>query len=131
MTGAARRDDGSASVLVLAGAAVLAAFAAVVVLTGMSVAARHHLAAVADASSLAAAAVVDAGPSVACREAAVVARRNGVSLAGCRVAGPVVTLRLSLKPRWPLAWLHPLALNSRAGPAETNMDHPGQAATAS
>lgn len=131
MTGASTRELGSASVLVLAGVAVLAAVAAVVVMTGLSVAARHHLAAVADASSLAAAAVVDAGPPVACREARSVARRNGAAVTNCRVTGAVVTVRLSMKLGWPLAWLRPLALNSRAGPAETNTDHPGQAAAAS
>ena len=131
MTGARRSDRGAASILVLACAAVLAAISAVVVLTGLSVAARHHLAAVADASSLAAAAVVDAGPHVACTEAKRVAARNGASVVGCRVTGPIVTLRLTMRLSWPLTWLRPPALNSRAGPAETNTDHPGQAAAAS
>lgn len=125
------RVDGAASVLVLAGLAVLAIATAVVVEMGLSIAARHHLAAVADSSSLAAAAVVDAGPRAACVEAAKVARRNRATLTNCRVAGPVVTVRLSMRLGWPLAWLRPLALNSRAGPADTNMDQSGQAAAAS
>jgi secretion/DNA translocation related TadE-like protein len=135
--GAAKRncrtagERGSASILVLACAGVVALAAAAVVEIGLSVAARHHLATVADASSLAAAAVVDAGPTTACHEATVVARRNGAAVMNCRVVGPVVTVQLSLRLSWPLAWLHPLTLNSRAGPAETNMDHPGQAAAAS
>jgi hypothetical protein len=60
-----------------------------------------------------------------------VAGRNGATLVGCRVIGPVVTLRVQARLRWSLAWLRPLALNSRAGPAETNMDHPGQVAAPS
>jgi secretion/DNA translocation related TadE-like protein len=124
-------DSGAASILVLACAGVLAAAAVVVMAIGLTVAARHHLAAVADGASLAAAALVDAGPAAACREAAVVAGHNGATLVRCRVNGPVVTLLVQARLRWPLAWLRPLALNSRAGPAETNMDHPGQAAAPS
>ena len=117
--------------LVLACVAVLAAAAAVVVETGLSVAARHHLAAIADTASLAAASVVDGGPGGACEQARAVARRNGATLTNCRVAGPVVTVELSMRLHWPLGWLRPLRLNSRAGPAETNTDHSDQAAAAS
>jgi len=126
-----RRDSGSASVLMLACLAVLAAAAAVVIETGLSIAARHHLAAVADTASLAAAAAVDGGPGSACQQARAVGRRNGATVTNCRVDGPIVTVRLSMRLRWPLSWLRPLALNSRAGPAETNTDHSGQAAPAS
>ena len=125
------RDAGSATVLVLACWAIVAGAAAIVVGVGLSVAARHHLAATADTASLAAAATVDSGPDVACAAARSVARHNRTMLTGCRVSGAVVTVRLSMRLGWPLAWSRPLTLNSRAGPAETNMDHPGQAATAS
>jgi len=118
-------------VLVLACLAALAAAAAVVVETGLSVAARHHLAAIADTASLAAASVVDGGPGGACEQARAVARRNGATLTNCRAAGPVVTVELSMRLHWPLGWLRPLRLNSRAGPAETNTDHSDQAAAAS
>lgn len=128
---ASERDGGSATILALACLAALAVATAVVVEIGLSVAARHHLAAVADTTSLAAAAMVDAGPGTACDEARTVARRNGVTVTGCHVTGPVVTVQVSLRLGWPLAWLRPLRLNSRAGPAETNTDHPGQAAAAS
>lgn len=126
-----RGDAGSATIVALACAAALATAAAAVVVTGLAIGARHHLAAVADSASLAAAAVVDGGPRAACGEASRVARRNGATLTGCAVVGPVVTVQLSLRPRWPLAWLGPLRLNSRAGPAETNTDHSGQGAAAS
>lgn len=125
------RDTGAASILVLALAALVGVAGAVTVALGLSVAARHHLAAVADAASLAAAAAVLDGPLAACGHARVVAHRNAVVLTDCRVVGPVVTVRVRLSFGWPLAWLTPLALNSRAGPAETNMDHSGQAAAAS
>jgi secretion/DNA translocation related TadE-like protein len=131
MTAGRARDAGSATVLVLACWAVLAAATAIVIEAGLSVAARHHLAAVADTASLAAAAVVDAGPDIACAKATSVARHNGATVTNCEVAGPIVTVRLSVHLRWPLAWLRSLALNSRAGPAETNMDHLGQDARAS
>lgn len=127
----AGRDGGSASILVLAFAAVVGLAGAAAMEIALTVAARHHLAAVADAASLAAAAVVDGGGSAACRQARAVAHRNGAALVNCRATGPVVTVRLSIRLGWPLAWLTPLALNSRAGPAETNTDHPGQPAAAS
>jgi len=125
------RDAGSATVLVLACWAVLVGATAIVVGVGLSVAARHHLASAADSASLAAAAVADGGPRVACSTARSVARHDRATLIDCHVDGPVVTVRLSMRLGWPLAWLRPLALNSRAGPAETNTDHPGQGATAS
>jgi len=118
--------DGSATVLVVAVLAVLAVATGLVVETGLSIAARHHLAAVADSAALAAAAAVDAGRSRACGAAAELARRNGATITNCLVAGPVVTVRLSARVGWPLAWLGPLALNSRAGPADTNTDLSGQ-----
>lgn len=126
-----RSAEGSASVLALAALAVLVVATAAVVEAGLSIAARHHLAAVADTSALTAAAVVDAGARAACEAAGAVARRNGSTLVDCLVSGPVVTVRLSLRPSWPLAWLSPLTLNSRAGPAETNTDLSGQAEPAS
>ena len=128
MTASAARDAGSATVLVLACWAVLAGASAIVVEGGLSVAARHHLAAVADTASLAGAEVVDAGPGAACQEASSVARHNGATMTNCAVTGPVVTVRLRVSLGWPLAWLRPLTLNSRAGPAETNMDHLWQGA---
>jgi secretion/DNA translocation related TadE-like protein len=137
MSGVRRRrarpagEGGAATILVLACAAVVAAATAAVVETGLSIAARHHLSAVADTAALAAAAVVDAGPRAACAEAVRVARHNGATVTHCRTVGPVVTVQLSLHLGWPLAWLGPIRLNSRAGPAETNMDHPGQVAAAS
>jgi secretion/DNA translocation related TadE-like protein len=125
------RDRGSASVLVLAMAAVVGLAGGVAAELGLSVAARHHLAAVADAASLAAAAVVVDGAQGACATARSVARRNRVALANCRVTGPVVIVRLRARLGWPLGWLPALTLNSRAGPAETITDHSGQAAAAS
>ena len=124
-------DAGSATVLALALAVVVALAGAVAAEVALTVAARHQLAAVADAASLGAAAVVDNGPAAACAEARAVARRNGAVMTNCRAAGPFVTVRLQLRLGWPLGWLRPLALNSRAGPAETNTDHPGQATAAS
>lgn len=131
MTRDRARDAGSATVLVVACWAVLAGASAIVVEGGLSIAARHRLAAVADTASLAAAEVVDAGPDLACTKARSVARRNGATVVNCQVAGPIVTVRLSVHLGWPLGWLQPLTLNSRAGPAETNMDYLGQGEAAS
>jgi secretion/DNA translocation related TadE-like protein len=124
-------DGGSATILALASAAVVLAASALVTATGLATAARHHAAAVADAASLAAAATVDRGATSACERATMVARRNGAVLSGCHVVGPVVTVQVTVRLRGPLRWFGPVRLNSRAGPADTNMDHSGQGATAS
>ncbi|HMA46646.1 MAG TPA: Rv3654c family TadE-like protein [Frankiaceae bacterium] len=112
-----RRDAGSATVLVLAGVAVLCLVAGVVVPVGTVALAREQAATAADLAALAGAhAALDGGQ--ACAEAARVAHANRGDLASCDVAELVVAVRVAVRLRGPLARWGPLVARARAGPPE-------------
>lgn len=93
-----RGDRGSASVYVLAAAAVvlLAGMAASVV--GSAVVARHRAGAAADLGALAAASSAPRGSGSACAVAQRVVRANGGRLAGCQLVGADVIVTAAVTP---------------------------------
>lgn len=113
-----RAERGSATVWVLALAAVLAVLGAGCVAVGVAVVARHRAGTAADLAALAGAgraAVGDAGP---CRAAEQVAGANGATVDGCDVRpNGVVAVRASVAVRLgPLGSWRARAV-ARAGPA--------------
>ena len=120
-TGARRRDDGVAAVLVLGSTALLVLVASVAVaLAGVSVA-RQRAASAADLSALAAAHAVLSGPAVACRRAASLADRVGGRVASCEVDGDVVLVVVDVRPPGVLGRLGAASARARAGPAMSSV----------
>lgn len=114
--GARRRDDGVATVLVLASAALLVLVASVAVaLAGVSVA-RQRAASAADLSALAGAEAVLSGPAAACRRAASLAGRVGGRLSACHVDGDIVVVGVDVRPAGLLGRLGVATARARAGP---------------
>ena len=117
------RQDGSASVLVLA--MMLAVLAAGCAATALAEAidVRHQAAAAADAAALAAAADATEGAAAACGLAARVARADHAELQACELTGAVATVTVAARAQLlPFAVGGVARLNARAGPAETYRD---------
>ena len=117
-------QDGAATILVLAVAGAVLAAGAVVSAVGEAVLLRHRAGTAADAAALAAALRATAGPADACGRAAELARSNGASLVACDVRGAVADVSVSVDAAGWLAWLPPVRLNARGGPAETYREKP-------
>ena len=81
------RDEGFATVAVLALCGVLASAGGLVAVLGEIAVARHQAAAAADLAALAGAARALEGTGPACTAAAGVARRNGATLTSCVLDG--------------------------------------------
>lgn len=92
------KDRGSASVYVLAAAAVvlLAGMAAGVV--GSAVVARHRAGAAADFGALAAASSAQRGSGSPCAVAERVVRANGARLVGCQIRGADAIVTAAVSP---------------------------------
>lgn len=110
------RDRGSATVYVLAAAAVVLAAGGVGAEVGAAVVARHRAASAADLAALAAASTaLRGGP--ACAVAGRVVRANAGQLAGCQLIGPDAVVTAEVAPAgigrsWGTA-----RVSARAGPA--------------
>ncbi|MDN5558156.1 MAG: pilus assembly protein TadG-related protein [Ruaniaceae bacterium] len=104
------RDDGAASVLVLAIVAVTLLLAAYLGLLGSASAARHEAQSAADFAALAGAQALLSG-AAPCTAAGVVAAANGAEVVACEVSSEHVVVSV----RVPVAgmWAHAAA---RAGP---------------
>ena len=111
-------ERGSATVWVLALAAVLALVATAAVLAGMAAVARHRAAGAADLAALAAAGRHVLGDRTACSVAAEVAAGNGARLSGCGVAADgVVEVEVQVTVRLGRLGVHTAIGRARAGPA--------------
>ena len=117
MRGSGPGDGGSATVLVLALVAVLAAVAALLVGAGALVVARHRADSAADLAALAAAARALDGAGAACRAADGVARATGAALVGCRLQGEDAVVTVEVTPPGGLARVGRARSTARAGPA--------------
>lgn len=115
-----RRDTGSATVLVLGLAAVLALVAVLAVgVTGADVA-RHRADGAADLAALAAATRALDGEGAACRAAARTAALTGARAVSCRLDGDVATVVVEARLPGRLEVLRPLHVTARAGPGATS-----------
>ena len=111
----ARREHGSASVLVVgAVGAVVMVVSAVLVVVG-AVRDVHRVQAAADLAALAAASETSGGFRPNCRAARSVAEANGVRLTRCALEpdGSVV-VRTAVHRRWPRGWRLPTTISARA-----------------
>lgn len=107
------RDDGFATIVVLALCGVLAGAGGMVAVLGQIAVARHHAASAADLAALAGAARALEGSTPACTAAATVARRNGATLTSCVLDGLVVTVTVQGRAgRWGV-----VTSRARAGPS--------------
>lgn len=120
----ARRDRGSATVLVLGLAVVLTVVAALGLGAAEAVVTRHRADAAADLAALAAATRAADGQAEACRTAARTAALTGSAAVGCRVDGDVATVVVEVRLPGRLAVLPPLRVTARAGPAPTGRPRP-------
>ena len=111
-------DRGSATVLVLALAALLVLVALLLSALGAVAVTRHRAASTADLAALAAADVALQGPAVACAAAARAAARGRAELATCRVDGDVVEVVVVQRPGGPLGRLGAARAIARAGPGD-------------
>ena len=118
------RQDGAATVLVLAIACVLLAAGVVGSLLAGAILSRHRAATAADAAALGAALTAPAGAEAACARAAEVARANGATLVACTVREAIADVTVATTPTGWLTWLPAVRLNARAGPAETYREEP-------
>ncbi len=112
-----RDERGSATVWVLALAAVLGLVTTASVLVGVAVVARHRAASAADLAALAAAGRAVTGDPDACAAAHDVARVNGADLTGCSVgSGAVVQVEVAIDVRLGRLGVHEAVGRARAGP---------------
>jgi secretion/DNA translocation related TadE-like protein len=111
-----RRDEGSATVYVLALAGVVWLAGLVVLLLAHVAVARARAATAADLGALAGAEHV--GDGSACTVARSVVRLQGADLASCRVEGPEVRVVVRVALGSPLSRFPPAEARARAGPAQ-------------
>jgi len=109
-------ERGSATVLVLAMAALLALVAVLLSALGAVAVTRHRAASTADLAALAAADVAVRGADVACAAAARAAVRGAAELQDCRVDGDVVEVVVVQRPGGVLGRLGAARAVARAGP---------------
>ena len=110
------RDEGFATVAVLALCGVLASAGGLVAVLGGIAVARHQAAAVADLAALAGAARAVEGSGPACTAAAGVARRNGASLVACELEGLDVAVTVEVRPPGVVGTWGNAQGRARAGP---------------
>lgn len=112
---AQRRQNGSASILVVMLGLCILSVAMVACLIATAVQARHQAQTGADAAALAAAMRVAQGPGAACDRADELATDNHAAVTDCSVTGGYVTIEVAVAP----ALLEPVTkatARSRAGP---------------
>lgn len=111
-----RGDSGSATVVVLGLAAVLAVVASVAVAVAAVAVARHRAASAADLAALAAADRSLRGHAVACAAAARAATKGSAVLRRCSVDGDVVLVVAGVRPPGVLGRFGEVRAAARAGP---------------
>jgi len=115
LRGSRRPEAGSATALATVLVGLLGVVAAVVAVLGGAVADQRRAASAADLAALAGAQAVQHGDD-GCLAAGVVAHRNGATVAGCRLEGEVVVLRVTRPARWFLGRRVRASSSARAGP---------------
>jgi secretion/DNA translocation related TadE-like protein len=108
-------ERGSAAVLAVSLAALLAMVAVLVTAVAGAVTDRRRVASAADLAALAGASAVQAGRA-GCPAAAAVARRNGSVLVRCTVEGQDVSVRAERRTRQVLGFRMTVGCSARAGP---------------
>lgn len=116
-----RSQAGSATVWALIVVLLIWVAAAVAVIETLVIQTRHQADAVADAAALAAASEGGLDPVAACGAARDVSAAHRARLVTCLVAGPAVTVEVSLPPPRALGWAGPVVARARAGPANTGV----------
>ena len=117
MSGRDEGERGSATVYLVALAAVLAVVAAAAVLVGAAVVGRHRAGAAADLAALAGAGRAVLADPAACDAAARVAAANGAVVERCAVgAGAVVEVQVGVPVRLGPLGVLPAHGRARAGP---------------
>ena len=111
------RDRGSASVMVLALAGVLALLGALAAAVGAVAVARHRAASAADLAALAAADAALAGSARACAAAGRAVDAVGARLDRCVLVGDVAEVEVSVRPPGAIGGLGVARSHSRAGPS--------------
>lgn len=117
MTAFRWHDRGSASVLMLAMAVVLAFAGMAATALGAVAIARHQAASAADMAALAAAGRALEGPGPACRAARAVTVAVGATLSRCALRGEVAEVAVEHRPEGWLGRMGSARSSSRAGPA--------------
>jgi secretion/DNA translocation related TadE-like protein len=112
-----RRDDGSATVIVLAAGLVTVLLALASAAVGAAIEARHRAQAAADAAALAAAGWAVYGESIACAQASRVAAANNAEMVHCGLIGWDALVTVSVRPAGPAAVEGSATASARAGPA--------------
>ena len=113
------RDQGAASVWILALGVAVVAVAGFGASVGAAVVARHQAQAAADLGALSAAIHALEGGTTACGHAARVVAANQAQLVRCQVTGPEAIVVTRVRAAGPAAVLPPAAARSRAGPVGT------------
>jgi secretion/DNA translocation related TadE-like protein len=111
------RDSGSATVLALIAAAVVAAAVALLASVTLLLYGQHRVSSAADLAALAGAAHVTEGASAVCAVAADLAHANHTELLSCRpdVSSVTVSVRLIATDAWWSTWTEQIVGRARAG----------------
>ncbi|HVT20602.1 MAG TPA: Rv3654c family TadE-like protein [Mycobacteriales bacterium] len=122
MTGP-RSSEGSATVALVAGIAVVATATGVALALGVGTEMRHRAQGAADAAALATAADALAGQAGACERGRQLAQANGAHLRTCSLHDAIADVTVDVDLPGVLGPLGPVAARARAGPASVG-DHP-------
>ena len=117
MTVRSRRDEGSASIIVVAVGLAAVLVAAALADAGAVIVAHHRAQAAADLSALAGAAHAIEGASASCAAAGVSADENGAQMLHCGLDGWDVVVTVQVRPFGPAAAFGSATASARAGPA--------------
>ncbi len=112
------REQGSATVLVLACGVLLSLAAAVLTSLAAVGVARHRAGTAADLAALAAASRALAGEPAACEEARAVASDVDAELRSCTVVGRTAEVEVEVRPPGRIGELGTARSRARAGPAD-------------
>ena len=112
----AHRERGSASILAVAGIAVIMLLVGSVVALGSATVTRRRAEAAADLAALAAATSAISGPERACARARWVAQRMRAELTSCRLGGWDAWVEITVQPPDLLFGLGSATARARAGP---------------
>jgi secretion/DNA translocation related TadE-like protein len=113
------RDEGSASIWMLAAGLLVMSFATTVVLAGAATIARHRAQSAADLGALAGAVRVVVDPGGACAAAAAIVMDNGAAMTGCRIDGLDMIVTTSVEVAGAAVGIGPAIGVARAGPIRT------------
>jgi secretion/DNA translocation related TadE-like protein len=109
-----RREDGSATIWVLALSMILVLVGTAAVVIAIGFAVHRRTAAAADLAALAGASTSLTDTRAACLAADVTARANGAALVACRLSGSSLIVVAQIDA--PTRWLPAIEVAARAGP---------------